>query len=227
MEIIQNDQPQDQLQLPEATVSGVFDHSWKILKKNIPELLLLMFLEMLLSMPIGFGNTVFSIDYSGSLTQNMFSVIYGLLVVMPVNYGASWVFLKAVRGESFRVQEIFFAYQRLGQVILANVLVFLIVGAGLVMLIVPGIIFACKLAFVPYLVMDEKMEAADAVRKSWQMTKGHTGTIFLMGLVSFFIGIGGLICFIIGIFPAVIWISLAFAAIYWVVSTKAKQETVK
>ncbi len=94
--------------------------------------------------------------------------------------------------------------------------------AGIIMLIVPGIIFACKLAFVPFLVMDEKMEAAEAVRKSWNMTNGYTGTIFLMGLTAFFVVIGGLICFVVGIFPAVIWVSLAFAGIYWVASAKVK-----
>jgi uncharacterized membrane protein len=128
-----------------------------------------------------------------------------------------------VRGEPFRVQDMFFAYQSFGNILLANVLVILIVGAGFIMLIVPGIIFACKLSFVPYLVMDEKMEAVDAVRKSWNMTKGYTGTIFLMGIVSFFVALGGLICFGIGIFPASIWISLAFAAIYMVVDGKEKQ----
>ncbi|MEI7664102.1 MAG: hypothetical protein WCK34_17985, partial [Bacteroidota bacterium] len=119
-------------------------------------------------------------------------------------------------------QDIFFAYQSFGNILLANVLVFLIVGAGIVLLIIPGLIFACKLSFVPYLVMDEKMEAVDAVRKSWNMTKGFTGTIFLMGIVSFFVALGGFICFFIGIFPAAIWISLAFAAIYMVVDGKAK-----
>ena len=158
--------------------------------------------------------------YAGMFTTGLFNLIYSLLILIPISYGSSWVFLKAVRGEPFRVQDIFFAYQQFGNIILANILVFLIVGAGFMMLIVPGIIFACKLSFVPYLVMDEKMEAADAVRKSWNMTKGHTGTIFLMGIVSFFVGLGGLICFIIGIFPAVIWISLAFACIYWVVAKK-------
>ena len=219
MEIIQNNGSENQTQFPEATVSGVFGHSWEILKKNIPELLLVMFVQILLSVPVGFSGRFFNI-YAGMFTTGLFNFIYSLLILMPVSYGTSWVFLKAVRGEPFRVQDIFFAYQQFGNILLANLLVFLIVGAGFIMLFVPGIIFACKLSFVPYLVMDEKMEATDAVRKSWNMTKGYTGTIFLMGIVSFFVGLGGLICFIVGVFPAVIWISLAFACIYWVVSKK-------
>jgi uncharacterized membrane protein len=171
---------------------------------------------------MGFSGRFFNM-YAGMFTTGLFNFIYGMLILMPISYGASWVFLKAVRGEPFRVQDIFFAYQSFGNVLLANLLVVLIVGAGFVMLIVPGIIFACKLAFVPYLVMDEKMEAVDAVRKSWNMTSGYAGTIFLMGIVSFFVALGGLISFIIGIFPAMIWIDLAFATIYMVVSVKAKK----
>lgn len=224
MEIIQNNEPLNQPLLPEPTVSGVFGHGWEILKRSFPELLLVLFIQILLSAPMGLTSMFFNMQYVGSFTSGLFNLIYGVLVLMPVSYGCSWVYLKAARGESFKVQDIFFAYQSFGNIFLANVLVFLIVGAGFVLLIVPGIIFACKLSFVPYLVMDEKMEATEAVKKSWNMTKGHAGTIFLMGIVSFFIGLGGLICFIVGIIPASIWISLAFASIYMVVGRKMTQE---
>jgi uncharacterized membrane protein len=227
MEIIQNDEMLNQAQFPEPTVSGVFGHSWEILKKYFPELLLVLFIQMLLSLPMGFGNMFFPIHPAGMFTAGLFNLAYAVLILMPVSYGCSWVYLKAVRGEPFKVTDIFFAYQAFGNILLANLLVGLIVGAGFVMLIVPGIVFACKLSFVPYLVMDEKMEAVDAIRKSWNMTKGYTGTIFLMGIVSCFVALCGIICFIIGIFPAIIWISLSFAAIYMVVSSKQKQDSVQ
>jgi hypothetical protein len=225
METMQNNEKTNQSQIPEASVSGVFGYSWEILKKFFPELLLVFIVEMLLSLPMGFTGVFFNMNYFSSFTMGFFNFIYAFVVLMPISYGVSWVFLKAVRGEPFRVTDIFFAYQSFWNILLANFLVGLIVGAGFILLIVPGIIFACKLAFVPYLVMDEKMEAVDAVRKSWNMTRGHTGTIFLMGITSFFVGLGGLICFIIGIIPAAIWISLAFATIYMVVASNNTPET--
>jgi uncharacterized membrane protein len=224
METLENKSVNNQHQMPEAGVSGSYGHGWEILKKYFPELLLLLLVQMLLSAPMGVTQLLFNEAFAGTFTTGLFNFIYGVLVLMPISYGSSWVYLKAVRGEPFRVQDIFFAYQSFPNIFLANVLVFLIVGAGFVMLIVPGIIFACKLSFVPYLVMDEKMEAVDAVRKSWKMTKGYTGSIFLMGITAFFVAIAGLICFIVGVFPATIWISLAFATIYMVVSGKEKQE---
>ena len=213
-----------QTPMPEPGVSGVFGHSWDVLKKFLPELLLVVFIEILLSLPLGFANKIFNFPGFHPVSANLFNLVYTLLIVMPVNYGCSWVYLKAVRGEPFRVTDIFFAYQSFANILIANVLVFLIIGCGILLLIVPGIIFACKLAFVPYLVMDKKMEAVDAIRESWHMTTGYSGTIFLMGIVSFFIALGGIICFIVGIFPATIWISLAFATMYMAVSGRKKPE---
>ena len=82
------------------------------------------------------------------------------------------------------------------------------------MLIVPGIYFACRLAFVPYLVIDEKMEAMEALKASWAMTKGHGWTVFFMGLLAFFIVIAGLLVLIFGVLISAMWISAAFAILY-------------
>ena len=70
MEIIQNNGSENQTQFPEATVSGVFGHSWEILKKNIPELLLVMFVQILLSVPVGFSGRFFNI-YAGMFTTGL------------------------------------------------------------------------------------------------------------------------------------------------------------
>jgi uncharacterized membrane protein len=114
----------------------------------------------------------------------------------------------------------FMAFQNIWNVVIANILVSVIIGIGIALLIVPGIIFACRLAFVSYLVMDQKMEAMEAIKKSWAMTKGYSWTIFGMAFMSFFIAIAGLICLGVGILPAIIWIASAFASLYWSVATK-------
>jgi len=69
-------------------------------------------------------------------------------------------------------------------------------------------------------VMDEKMEAIEAIKKSWEMTRGYSWTIFGMAIMSFFICLAGLICLVVGIFPAIIWIESSFASLYWAVATK-------
>jgi uncharacterized membrane protein len=85
---------------------------------------------------------------------------------------------------------------------------------GFFALIIPGIIIACRLAFVSYLVMDKKLDPIEAVERSWKLTKGHGWKVFFMAIMSFFIIIFGLILFIVGIFPAITWVSASFASLY-------------
>ena len=125
----------------------------------------------------------------------LFHFAYKILVLVPLKYGASFVYLKAARGEPLEIKDMSRGLGNYLNVILASLLVKLIVLMGLVILIVPGIIFACKLAFVPYLIVDRKMEVIEAVKESWRMTTDHTLTVFLIGVLAFFIGIVGFLCY--------------------------------
>ena len=84
--------------------------------------------------------------------------MFWIFVSAPVTYGVAYVFLQLIRGEKFDVGAVFEGFKsNYINVILANLLTTAIVIAGMLFLIIPGIIFACKFAFVPYLVMDKKM----------------------------------------------------------------------
>ncbi len=151
----------------------------------------------------------------------MFGIIYGIFIAGPIGYGVNWVFLKAVRGERIEIKDAFVVFQRnYWNAVVANIVVGVIVVLGIFMLIVPGIIFACRLAFVPYLVVDREMDVMEALRVSWDMTRGYGWQIFFMGFLAFFIVILGLICLFVGVFISAMWISAAFAAIYHAVELK-------
>ncbi|GAI47977.1 unnamed protein product, partial [marine sediment metagenome] len=126
--------------------------------------------------------------------------------------------LKAARGDKLEIKNMFEAFHNYWNAVLANILVGVIVVIGFVLLIVPGIIFACKLVFTPYLVVDRKMEVIEAVKESWRMTSGHAWKVFGMGLLAILISIAGLICFAVGIIVSIMWIRVAFASLYHAVS---------
>ncbi|MDP8239500.1 MAG: hypothetical protein P9X24_10455 [Candidatus Hatepunaea meridiana] len=68
-------------------------------------------------------------------------------------------------------------------VVVASIITNLIIVYGMILLILPGIIFGCKLAFTPFLVVDLRMNAFKAIKTSWQMTKGHAYKIFFINLL--------------------------------------------
>jgi len=74
--------------------------------------------------------------------------------------------------------------------VLANILTGLLEIVGFILLIVPGMILSARLSLVPFIVYDEHLSAGAAVKRSWQLTKGHT--IEMMGtLVASMLVVGG------------------------------------
>ena len=205
--------------IPDAGSS--YSIGWKVLMTAFVELLVISIVYMVLSGPI--ATVQWKVDsFEWFLVPLvLFGIAYGIFVAGPIDYGAKWVFLKAVRGERIEVRDIFITFQRnYWNVIIANVVVSIIIGLGIVMLIVPGIIFACRLAFVPYLVVDREMDVMDALRVSWDMTRGYGWQIFLMGLLAIPVVLLGLICLFVGVIVSVMWISAAFAVMYHAVEMK-------
>lgn len=207
----------------QPTVGSSYGYSWDMMKNNFLELLLVMVIYIVASIPAGIGRAGVEAAGlgAGGVMLGLFSLIYGLFVVAPLSYGMAYIFLKVVRGEKFDVSDMFDCFKsNYLNIVLANLLTGAIIIAGIIVFIIPGIIFACKLAFVPYLIMDKKLDVIEAVKTSWSMTNGHAMTIFLMALLAFPIAILGLLMILVGIVPASIWIEGAFASIYHSVDKK-------
>jgi uncharacterized membrane protein len=199
----------------EVTVGWSYSHGLESMKKYFLDVLLITLVVFVLVAPYYIAYEAAEDSRSGfAMIIQLFSMGYWLLILGPVEWGANYAMLKAARGERPGFLDIFIFQKNYLNVVLAHLLTTVIIAIGILFLIVPGIIFACKLVFVPYLVTDRKMDAAEAIRKSWRMTTGHAGTIFLMGLTAIPIAIAGLLLLVVGLVPATMWIDLAFASLY-------------
>ncbi len=206
--------------IPTPDIGDVFGHGWDTLKKYFIELLLVAIIAGLIGTPLVVINLSKDHFSAAMVLLIIFGLVYTIFLRIPIEYGIKWVYLRAVRDERIEVKDMFKGFENFLNVVAACVLVIFVVMIGLLFLIIPGIIFACKLAFVPYLVMDKKMDAIAAFKVSWDMTNGHALTIFMMGVISFFLVIFGLILLIIGVIPATIWIESAFASLYYAVDER-------
>ena len=208
------------------SAGGSFSFAWrKIFEKAFLPLLLAVIIVGLLNGPGAgsrwqiHGNEDFPWIFFFPVV--LFGLAYVFLFLPIIKYGEQYLFLQAMRDNEAEIKTLFegFKNQYLN-IILANLIVTALVMIGFVMLIIPGIIIACRLAFVSYLVMDKNMEAMKAVEKSWQMTKGYGWTIFGMAILTFFICIAGLIVFGVGILISLMWMHAAFASLYQAVNNK-------
>jgi hypothetical protein len=155
----------------------------------------------------------------------LFALAYSLLLVPIFDYGSSMMFVQAARKQRPEFATLVSGFsENYFNIVLANLLTTALVLIGFFALIVPGIIIACRLAFVSYLVMDKKLDPISAVEESWRMTRHHGWTIFFMAIVSFFIGLLGLLLCFVGIFPAIVWIRGSFACLYEAVCEERNQK---
>jgi len=203
-------------------VGSSYGNGWRQLWKYFLVLLLIGIICVLISSVPSVFSVGQGMGGAGAIVLGILSLAYGILLTSPIGYGVSFAYLKAARGDTLDVKDMFEVFHNYWNAVLANLLVGVIVVIGSMLLIVPGIIFACKLVFTPYLVVDRKMEVIEAVKESWRMTNGHAWKVFLIGLLSIPIGIAGLICFGVGIIIATMWIGLAFASLYHAVSSSGE-----
>jgi hypothetical protein len=193
------------------TVGASFEEAWTLMKKYFLILLLAVVILGIVEMPMG----LYDRDWSDPLFFPKFmSFFYYLLIITPLKYGLDWLFLCASRKQEPQMEEILNGFKKWIPVVLSQLLVFAIVGFGFMLLILPGIYFVCKLIFVPFLILDKKLDAIQAVKLSFYLTKGYFWTIFGMGILSFFILIIGFICLFVGVIVSIIWIRTAFAVLY-------------
>lgn len=194
-------------------VGSSLTYSWNILWDKFITLFLIGLIIIVAQMPMsaahghdpsGFAETIFGV----------FSFLFMIFIVYPFKISADYLYLKAIRKVDFEVKEIFDVFKNYLNVVLASLLSIAIVAIGFIFFLIPGIIFACRLAFVPYLVMDKKLDAVKAVEESWRLTRGYGWRIFWMYIVSFFLIIAGIIVLFFGVIIALMWIKLAFAGLY-------------
>jgi len=198
----------------EPTLSDSFSFGWEIMKDYFLRFFLLLLVLWLVSVPMGLLQYTQEYHSAGAILLKVIGIGFAFLVYPVFDFAADYLFLQGVRREEVDVKNILRGFDYYLNVILANLLVMALVGIGILALIVPGIIVACRLAFVSYLVMDKQMDAIAAVEESWRMTRGYGWTIFGMAILSFFIAVAGLLCLIVGIIPAVMWINASFATLY-------------
>lgn len=150
-----------------------------------------------------------------------FALAFNILIRPVLLYGVNLMFLQGVSDTKPDFKSLIIGFQKnYINIIVASLLSFIIIIIGFVLLIIPGIIAACRLFMVPYLVMDKQMGGIEAIETSWHMTRGYGLIVFGLGITSFFIFIGGLLLLIVGVFPALILINASFASLYQAIVTQ-------
>lgn len=120
------------------------------------------------------------------------------LLLIPIYYGYSILFLERVRGAELDFSKLFDGFKDFGRIFGTSLLTGIYTLLWALLLIVPGIIKSYSYALTSYVLKDHpELSYNRAIEKSMAMMDGYKMKLFLMDLS--FIGWAILCCFTLGI----------------------------
>lgn len=138
-----------------------------------------------------------------------------IFVGIPLGFGNVKAHLAASRGEKPTWQDLGYAFgPRYWQAIGLGLLSFLIVLGGLILLVIPGIYLAVKLAFAHVRFIEDGLGPTDAIRASFADVKGRWWSVFGLALMSLLLLVAGALALGVGVFVALVLIPQMFV-VYW------------
>lgn len=183
---------------PKFMISEVLGTSWKCTKSQIWVLVGLLIGYTILSSIL----SIFGMPAEGSMTGMIIVNVVSAIIGCLFSLGYTKNIFQALDGEEPQFSAFGQQSRKLITYIIASLIYFLIMVIGLGLLIIPGIYLAIRLQYFLAFIVEEDAGIIDSLTRSWEITKGQTMQLFLLGLAAMGICILGLIIFIVGIFVA-------------------------
>ena len=167
------------------------DAAWAQLKGNWGHAVLFTLVFFLINIALGTFGVISELISAGvisevvdSLWLELLDFLLSLFVVLPLSYGLSVSFLEYVRTNDLNIGRMFDAFKaNYGRAIGVSLSVGVICLLGLIVLIVPGVIFAIAVSMSFYILKDNpELGVIDVIERSIQMMKGHKMEYFCLGL---------------------------------------------
>jgi uncharacterized membrane protein len=184
---------------------------WGVAKRNVIFFLLIFVIAAVAS---GIFQGVQDATKEQAPFISLLFALAGLFVTTVVSIGFTRISLKFADGETPRFEDLFTGYPLFVNFFFASVLYGLIVIVGLILLIVPGIMWAVRFSQFSYLVVDKGLSPAESLRKSADITQGARWHLVLFALILLGINLLGALALGIGLLWTIPTAMVAAAHVY-------------
>lgn len=140
--------------------------------------------------------------------------IISWLLQTIITIGFITMALKAVDGKPPSFRDFKSNVGKLLEMLAVNVLYGLIVFAGILLLIIPGIIWGIKYQFAPYFVIDRGLGPIEALKASAAATAGEKLNLLAFSIVAGMINFAGALALLFGLFATMPTTMIALAYVY-------------
>lgn len=154
------------------------------------------------------------------ITNLIFRVV-SVVLQSAVSMGFIRAALRLCDDEKGEFSDLFSSLPLFFKYFLGSIIYILIVLAGMVLLIFPGIVWSIKYVFFSYFIVDKGQGPFEALGNSSRLTRGVKGDLFLLGLLLAAMNIVGFVALMVGLFLTVPVSMLAFAFAYRLLESRA------
>jgi uncharacterized membrane protein len=182
----------------DISISSVVGNAWEYFKANASILIVALFIYVLISGAAGLMTDILEsqpvLEFIASVIETFLNLIMGL--------GFARILLDTVDSKEVKINTLF--ENRSPLIILhyvvGSILIGVIIIAGLILLVIPGIYLAARLSFFTYVLLEqEDYDFLKAISTSWEMTENHVWDLVGLVLVSFLIVIAGILALGVGL----------------------------
>ena len=208
----------------EFFISTLFHKTWELFKKQW----LMVYVLTLLPIAAAFGFGLIFPEAQSPETAEAFPLL-AFLLYLVLQMFISMIVVKGqlllAADKTVTVVELVHVAPRFLHFVAAQLLMMLIVCAGILLFIVPGIRWSLMYFFAPYLVLDKNMGPIEALKASAQMTDGIKWDMLGFMAASTALAYLGLLAFVVGIVVSAPVAMLSYVVLYRLVLKRMAKKT--
>jgi hypothetical protein len=214
---------------PQGFQTGeVLRAAWEVFKKQWP---VLMAALVLAAVPGGMMSAIPSFALLLRLVEPNsleYFVVYAGSTVVSMVVGAFFqvgyvrIVLDAARGKTPDFMAILSGFDRFFPVLATNLLLYLALFFGFLLLLVPGVILTLGFSLCSFYCVDARLGPIAALGESWRAMRGHKSAMLVYFLAAILVYLVGLLACCVGALPASVVLYVGWAIIYIRVSGNAE-----
>lgn len=195
----------------EIAVTEIYKSAWDVFKKAPLQLMAVIFVSICITLAINILSLFITED---TLTVRIFT-LFSMVVNGILALGLIDIVFQVIKTGEVNISKLFDKTDLLPKYIVTAILYALIVLFGLFIFIIPGIIFLFKFSLYPYILVDnDNISPLDALKRSWNLLKGHIFDLLLFYVFTFIIlGLSLMTCGL-GLIISIPLITIAYGLFY-------------
>lgn len=196
--------------------SEAISYGWKTAKANLRFFVILL----LILFAVQFLPGILRTNLKNAVLLSFLMTVCFWILRWVTDLGQVKIALEINDRKKARLADLFSEAHMIINYFLASLLFGAIVLAGLILLIVPGIIWAIKFQYFVYFIVDKELTPIEALKASSRITKGVKWNLFLLGLELVAINILGFLALGVGLFLSIPTSMIAKAHVFRKLSAK-------